>query len=198
MRIKLCFHTSYLGSFLNKAWCHRVTMMSLLELLSFMNPHKTLEPRKHHTCNNTRHSQYNLTTKTQKDIKRVFLSNKNVRPIFVYYKTFGCIYDMFSSISILNCVYKSSRLGIWCYCPVSGDCYILHYVYVALIHTTVAYCLTAVLEHHFLLYAWVEKLHRSLCDLMHCVLFYLGGLWVQITGLKLLLVYAVAFITWLK
>ena len=48
VRIKLCFHTSYLGSFLKKAWCHRVTMMSLLELLSLMKSHKTLEPRKHH------------------------------------------------------------------------------------------------------------------------------------------------------
>ena len=48
VRIKLCFHTSYLGSFLNKACCHRLTMMSLLELLSLMKYHKTLEPRKHH------------------------------------------------------------------------------------------------------------------------------------------------------
>ena len=49
VRIKLCFHTSYFGSFLNKAWCHRVTMVSLLELLSLMKSHNTLEPRKHHT-----------------------------------------------------------------------------------------------------------------------------------------------------
>ena len=48
VRIKLCFHTSYLGSFLNKAWYYRVTMMSLLELLSLMKYHNTLEPRKHH------------------------------------------------------------------------------------------------------------------------------------------------------
>ena len=48
VRIKLWFHTSYLESFLNKAWYDRVTMMSLLELLSLVNTHKTLEPRKHH------------------------------------------------------------------------------------------------------------------------------------------------------
>ena len=38
--------------FSKKAWCHRVTMMSLLELLPLMKYHNTLVPRKHHKTKN--------------------------------------------------------------------------------------------------------------------------------------------------
>ena len=40
VQIKLCFHTSYLGSFLNKAWCHRVTMMSLFSTCRVQNVYR--------------------------------------------------------------------------------------------------------------------------------------------------------------
>ena len=48
VRIKLCFHTSYFGSFLNTAWYYRVMMMSLLEFPHIMSQNIMMEPRKHH------------------------------------------------------------------------------------------------------------------------------------------------------
>ena len=48
IRIKLWFQTSYLGSFLNKAWYDRVMMVSLVVLELLPIELLPIEARKHH------------------------------------------------------------------------------------------------------------------------------------------------------